>query len=297
MLDKDVDAQISRLQIRSRRPVDELLAGEYLSVFKGRGVEFDEVREYQAGDDVRSIDWNVTARTGEPHIKRFVEERELSLFFAVDMSASGRFGSKDTTKQQAAAELTSLLAFSAVKNNDRVGLLLFTEEVELFIPLGKGRSHVTRILTELVSFEPRHRGTNIESALEYLGHVTKKHSVVFLISDFQASGYEDALRALSNRHDLIAVVMGDENERDLPPVGLLKIKDAEAGITRIVDTGSYSVRNSYVDSAREHHRNLRELFDDANVDHIDILTGSDYVADLHEFFSARMQNPRYNHHA
>lgn len=297
MLDKEVDAQISRLQIRSRRAVDEILAGEYLSVFKGRGVEFDEVREYQAGDDVRSIDWNVTARTGDPHIKRFIEERELSLFFMVDASASGRFGSKDTTKQQAAAELTSLLAFSAVKNNDRVSLILFTEGVELFVPPGKGRSHVMRILTELVSFEPRRRGTNIAAALEFLGHVAKKHAVVFLVSDFQADGYEEPLTALARRHDVIAVVIGDEHERKLPPVGLLRIRDAETGQTRVVDTGSEGIRDSFLRSAEEHHRGLRNFLEDSDIDHIDVLAGTDYVADLHEFFSARIKSPRMNHHA
>ncbi|MFV1993926.1 MAG: DUF58 domain-containing protein [Verrucomicrobiales bacterium] len=297
MLDQDLDAQISRLQIRSRRAVDEILAGEYLSVFKGRGVEFDEVREYQAGDDVRSIDWNVTARTGKPFIKRYVEERELSIHFVVDMSASGRFGSRDKTKAEAAAELTSLLAFSAVKNNDRVSLILFTEEVELYIPPGKGRSHVMRILSELVSFEPKHRGTRIESALEFLGQVTKKHAVVFLVSDFQASGYEEALSALARRHDLIGVVVGDAHERELPPVGMLRIRDAETGQVRIVDTGNPEIRGAFLESAREHRAELENLFAEAGIDHIDVLAGDDYVADLHEFFLARMKTPQYNHHA
>ncbi len=297
MLDQDVDARVARLQVRSRRPVNDLLAGEYLSVFKGRGVEFDEVREYQAGDDVRSIDWNVTARTGDPHIKRFIEERELSVYFVVDMSASGRFGSKDTTKEQAALELTSLLAFAATKNNDRVGLLLFTEEVERFVPLGKGRSHVMRILTELVSFEPRRRGTNIAGALEYMGHISRKHSVIFLISDFQAAGFEDQLKAVAREHDLIGLVIGDENERALPRVGLLQITDAETGETRIVDTDNAAVRESFLRSTAAHHRELLGLFEDSNVDYLDVLTGTDYVASLHEFFSARMRSPRGNHHA
>jgi uncharacterized protein (DUF58 family) len=274
MLEKDVDAQISRLQIRSRRAVDEMLAGEYLSVFKGRG-----------------------ARTGNPFIKRFIEERELSLVFVVDMSASGRFGSRDTTKQAAAAELVSLLAFSAVKNNDRVSLILFTEEVELFVPPGKGRSHVMRILTELVSFEPKHRGTNIAGALEFLGHVTKKHAVIFLVSDFQASGYEEPLMAVARRHDMVALVIGDAHERELPPVGLVSVRDAETGQTRLVDTGSEAIRERFLKSSREHDRALHAFLEESDIDYIDVLTGEDHVADLHEFFSARMRSPRGNHHA
>ncbi len=296
MLEKDVDAQISRLQIRSRRAVDEILAGEYLSVFKGRGVEFDEVRQYQAGDDVRSIDWNVTARTGNPFVKRFIEERELSLYFLVDMSASGRFGSGETTKRQAAAELTSLLAFSAVKNNDRVSLILFTEEVEHYVPPGKGRSHVMRILNDLLSFEPKHRGTKIGPALDFLGHVTKKQSVVFLVSDFQAAGHEDSLTALARRHDLIAAIIADENERDLPVVGLLRVRDAETGATRIVDTSSAEIRNGFRRSVRTHRQELHDLFEEVDIDYFDVMTGADYVAQLHEFFSARIKSPRGNHH-
>ena len=296
MLEKDVDEQISRLQIRSRRAVDEMLAGEYLGVFKGRGVEFDEVRQYQVGDDVRMIDWNVTARTGEPFIKRFIEERELSLYFLVDMSASGRFGSKEMTKRQAAAELTSLLAFSAVKNHDRVSLILFTDEVEHYVPPGKGRSHVMRMLNDLLSFEPKRRGTNIASALDFLGRITKKQAVVFLVSDFQATGHEEALTSLARRHDLIAAMMGDENERELPTVGLLHIRDAETGATRIVDTGSADIRSGFRRSVDNHRQELHELFEEADIDYFDVMTGADHVAQLHEFFSARIKSPRGNHH-
>ncbi|MEM7147339.1 MAG: DUF58 domain-containing protein [Verrucomicrobiota bacterium] len=288
MIVDDVDRHLHRLQISTRQAVNDLLAGEYLSVFRGRGVEFDEVREYQPGDDVRSIDWNVTARTGSPHIKRFVEERELTLYFLVDMSASNRFGSDDKTKNEAAVELAALLAFSAVKNNDRVGLILFTEEVERYVAPSKGRAHVMRLLNELSTFEPKHRGTNIEEALSFLNRVTSKSTVSFLVSDFQAEDYEDEMIEAARRHDLIAAIIGDPHERELPPVGLVQMRDAETGDVRVVDTASAGVRAAFRDCVAEHRQKLHAFLDELDVDYLDLMTGADHVAELHGFFQSRM---------
>jgi uncharacterized protein (DUF58 family) len=288
MIVEDVDRHLHRLQISTRQAVNDLLAGEYLSVFRGRGVEFDEVREYQPGDDVRSIDWNVTARTGTPHIKRFVEERELTLYFLVDMSASNRFGSEEKTKNEAAVELAALLAFSAVKNNDRVGIILFTEKVERYIPPSKGRAHVMRILSELSTFEAEYRGTNISEALSYLNRVTSKSTVAFLVSDFQAEGYEDEMIEAARRHDLIAAIIGDPHERDLPPVGLVQMRDAETGDVRVVDTSNAEVREAFKISVSEHRQRLHQFLEELDVDYLDIMTGEDHVAELHGFFQSRI---------
>lgn len=288
MIVEDVDRHLHRLQISTRQAVNDLLAGEYQSVFRGRGVEFDEVREYQPGDDVRSIDWNVTARTGTPHIKRFVEERELTLYFLVDMSASNRFGSEDKTKNEAAVELAALLAFSAVKNNDRVGIILFTEKVERYIPPSKGRAHVMRILSELSTFEAEYRGTNITEALSFLNRVTSKSTVAFLVSDFQAEGYEDEMIEAARRHDLIAAIIGDPHERDLPPVGLVQMRDAETGDVRVVDTSNAEVREAFKSSVSEHRRRLHQFLEELDVDYLDIMTGEDHVAELHGFFQSRI---------
>ena len=246
MIPKELVKKIRYIQIYTSKAVNDVLAGEYHSVFKGQGMEFDEVRAYQPGDDIRTIDWNVTARTGHPYVKRYVEEREITVFFLVDLSASGSFGSREKLKNEIAAEFCALLAFSAIKNNDKVGLIVFTDVIELFIPPAKGTSHVLRLIRELLYFDPgkkRERaGTDIALALDYLGRVLHKRGVVFLVSDFLDQDFEKPLGVLARRHDLIGVTVSDPRESALPDVGLLEIQDAETGATVLVDTGSREVR-------------------------------------------------------
>lgn len=287
MISKELAKKIRYLQIYTSKAVNESLAGEYQSVFKGRGMEFDEVRQYQIGDDVRSIDWNVTARTGEPFVKRFIEERELTVVFLVDLSASGAFGSARQTKNETAAELCALLAFSAVKNNDKVGLLVFTDTIEMLIPPAKGTTHVLRLIRELLNFKPKQGQTSISGAIDYLGRVITKRSVVFLVSDFLASGYEKQLRTLAKRHDLIAVTIADLREVRLPNVGLLDLEDAETGELVVVDTGSATVRKRYEQLGIVGQNKLRDLFRSMDVDQIEVLSGTDYVRDLVRFFKTR----------
>jgi len=287
MIPKELAKKIRYLQIRTSKAVNDVLAGQYESVFKGRGMEFDEVREYQPGDEIRTIDWNVTARTGRPYVKRFVEERELTVLFLVDLSASGAFGSVRQTKHEVAAELCALLAFSAVKNNDKVGLIVFTDTVEMFIPPKKGISHVLRVIRELLYFKPQQVRTNIAEGLDYLGRVTTKRCVVFLISDFQGEGYEKPIRVLGRRHDLIAVAITDPREARMPNVGLVELEDAETGQRILIDTGSSKVRRRYESLGRERAARLRESFASMGVDQIEISTGENYVRDLVRFFLAR----------
>jgi uncharacterized protein (DUF58 family) len=250
-------------------------------------MEFDEVRAYQVGDDVRTIDWNVTARTGHPYVKRFVEERELTVLLVVDVSASGAFGSTERLKSELAAELCALLAFSAIRNNDKVGLLLFTDEVELFVPPKKGKRHVLRVIRELLYFSPARRGTDIGAALDYLNRVTTRRAVVFLVSDFIAERYDRALTLANRRHDLVAVALTDPRELELPPIGLVELEDAETGERLAVDTWSRRAARRYAHAAQaqldERHRLLARL----GVDTIEINTGAPYVPELIKFFRMR----------
>jgi len=287
MIPSDLARKIRYIQIRTRKTVNDILAGEYESVFKGRGMEFEEVRQYQPGDDVRTIDWNVTARTGDPYVKRFVEERELTVMFLVDLSASGAFGSIRQMKNEVAAELCALLAFSAIKNNDKVGLIVFTDEVEMFVPAKKGTSHVLRLIREVLYFKPRQTKTDIAGALDYLGRITKKRCVVFLISDFLATGYEKEMQVLGKRHDLIAVSVTDPREVRLPKAGLIELEDAETGEIVLVDSDSASVRKEYEQMGRKRLASLNELFASRDVDHISVMTNRDYVRDIVRFFMER----------
>jgi uncharacterized protein (DUF58 family) len=287
MITKELAKKIRVLQITTRKVVNDVLAGEYGSVFRGRGMDFDEVREYMPGDEIRSIDWNVTARTGHPYVKRFVEERELTVIFLVDLSASGAFGSVRKLKNEIAAELCALLAFSAVKNNDKVGLIVFTDRVEMFIPPKKGTKHVLRVIRELLNFKPRPASTDIVGALDYLGRITTKRSVVFLVSDFQAEGFEKKMRVLGKRHDLIAVTIVDPREVSLPDVGLIELEDAETGEMVLVDTSSAAVRKRYERLGREEQTRLKELFNSMGVDQIEVMTDRDYVPRLISFFRVR----------
>ncbi len=287
MLTKELLANVRRLEIRTRRIVDELTAGAYQSVFKGRGMEFDEVRDYLPGDDVRLIDWNVTARLGHPFIKKFVEERELNVFLLVDVSASGDFGSVDRRKNALAAELAALLAFSAIRNNDQVGMLLFSEVEELFVPPRKGRKHVLRLVRDLLGFERRRSGTNIALALQTMMRLTHRRSVVFLISDMLDSGFDTALRAANRRHDVVAIRLTDPRELALPDVGLLAVEDAETGEARLVDSGSREARRQYALEAAGERLAQEVVCRKAKADLIDLACGGDVVVPLMKFFRTR----------
>jgi uncharacterized protein (DUF58 family) len=287
MIPKELAKKIRYIQIYTSKAVNDILAGEYESVFKGRGMEFNEVREYYPGDDIRSIDWNVTARTGEPHVKLFVEERELTIMFMVDLSASGAFGSTRKIKNDVAAELCALLAFSAIKNNDKVGLIVFTDQVEMFIPPAKGTTHVLRLIRDLLDFTPGQTQTNIAVGIEYLGRVITRRSVVFLISDFLGEGYEKPLRVLGKKHDLIAVSITDPREIKLPNVGLVELEDAETGELILIDTGSAAIRKRYEQLGTARQGYLKEMFRSMNIDHIEISTNRDYLIDLIKFFRTR----------
>jgi len=293
VISKELVKKIRYIQIYTSKAVNDVLAGEYHSVFKGRGMEFDEVRAYQPGDDIRTIDWNVTARTGHPYVKRYVEEREITVFFLVDLSASGGFGSCDKLKNEIAADFCALLAFSAIKNNDKVGLIVFTDVIELFIPPAKGISHVLRLIRELLFFEPgrirQSRGTDIALALDYLGRVLNKRGVVFLVSDFLDRNFERPLKVLARKHDLIAVTVTDPREIALPDVGLVEIRDAETGETILIDTGSKTVRRRYSRLAEKRQKVLSDLFRSTGIDHIPLFTDRDYVLDLVKFFRKRMK--------
>ncbi len=287
MISPELAKKIRYIQISTNRTVNNVLAGEYESVFKGRGMAFEEVREYQIGDEIRSIDWNVTARWGKPFVKRFVEERELIVLFLVDLSASGSFGSLSQTKNEVAAELCALLAFAAVKNNDKVGLIVFTDTIEMFIPPQKGTTHVLRLIRELLSFSPRQVQTDIAHGLDYLGRVTRRRGVVFLISDFIATDFEKPMRVMAKRHDLIAVAVHDPREIQMPDVGLLELEDAETGELILIDTSSTRVRNEYQQAAFGQAQALNRLFGSMGVDQINIRTDADYVRNIVQFFLAR----------
>ena len=287
MISKELAKKIRFIQIYTSKAVNDVLAGEYHSVFKGRGMEFDEVREYTPGDEIRTIDWNVTARVGHPYVKRYVEERELTVMFVVDLSASGTFGSTEKRKNEVAAELCALLAFSAIKNNDKVGLIVFTDVIELYIPPKKGLSHVLRLIRDLLDFKPRQARTDIGQALDYLGRVSHRRAVVFLVSDFQAEGYQKRLRVVARRHDLIAVSITDPREARLPNVGLVELEDAETGERVLIDTGSERVRRQYEKAGRGRADGLAEMFRSGGIDHIRLESGRDYVRDLVGFFRMR----------
>ncbi len=287
MLTKELLKQVRQIEIRTKGLVNQVFSGEYHSVFKGRGMEFSEVREYQFGDDIRNIDWNVTARFGHPFIKIFEEERELTVMMMVDLSGSLIFGTVEKTKQQVAAELSAILAFSALKNNDKVGLILFTDKIEKFVPPRKGRSHVLRIIREVLSFEPEGKTTNLKAALEYLNSTIKKRSIVFLLSDFMDSGYEKILRIIGKKHDLIGVVLNDKRENEIPKMGLIKFTDAETGEERWVDTSSIKVQNRLRQVREKMIRQRKSLFISSRLDSIEVQTGDDYVKPLVQFFRLR----------
>ncbi len=284
---KEVFKNIRRIEIRTKRLVNDLFSGEYHSTFKGQGMEFEEVRHYQPGDDIRLIDWNVTARTGFPHVKKFREERELSVIFLVDMSSSGHFGTRDRFKEEAAAELCALLSFSAIKNNDKVGMIIFTDRIEKFIPPKKGRAHVLRLIREILYFKPTGTGTDISGALEYFNRVIKKKSVVFLISDFLSEHYLKPLQIANRKHDIIAMKISDPRELAFDNVGLIELEDAETGETLIIDTGSRAFRNDFADRANRDNSDLQYALRLIDVDFIQIITNESYIVPLITFFKMR----------
>lgn len=292
MIPKEILKKVKRLEITTRGIVNDVFSGEYHSVFKGRGMEFSEVREYQIGDDIRTIDWNVTARMGHPFVKVFEEERELTVMLIVDVSSSGNFGTYERMKGEIAIEICALLAFSAIKNNDKVGLIIFTDEIEKFIPPKKGKAHVLRVLRELLYHKPKGTKTNIGGALEYLNRVTKRRSVVFLVSDFMNIGYEKALQIANRRHDIVAVTVTDPREVELPDVGFIELEDAESGETILVDTSYAEVRNLYSKQSSDDIQKRLKLFKSMSVDHIDIRTDQPYIEPLIRFFRMRAKRFR-----
>ncbi len=287
MIPKELIDKIRRIQIYTSRAVNASFAGQYESVFKGRGMQFDEVREYMPGDDIRTIDWNVTARTGKPYIKRFVEEREMTVLFAVDLSASGNFGTVNKAKNELAAEFCAVLAFAAAKNNDKVGLLIFTDQVELYIPPKKGISHMLRLVRELLYFKMSKRKTDIGQALDYLGRVVRKRATVFVVSDFIETGFKKSLSLLNKRHDVIAVSVRDRAEIALPGIGLVEFADAESGDVILIDTSSRQFRNKYSNTCAQRFDELKNMLRTINIDCISINTDKSYIQDLVSFFHMR----------
>jgi uncharacterized protein (DUF58 family) len=284
---KELLKKVRQLEVRTRGLVNQVFSGEYHSVFKGRGMEFSEVREYQYGDDMRMIDWNVTARFNHPFIKIFEEERELTVMLVVDMSGSQFFGSQSALKRDVAVELSAILAFSAMKNNDKVGMIMFTDRIEKFVPPRKGHGHALRIVRELLSFEPSRPATSIKAALEYLNHVQKKRGIIFVISDFMDTGYEAALRIAGKRHDLIGVVLEDPREKELPNVGLMHLRDAESGMTRLVDTSDPSIRSFYRKYGMQMQESRKSLFIKSRLDDVEVRLDQPYLKPLIDFFRLR----------
>jgi uncharacterized protein (DUF58 family) len=289
---QEILKKIRRLEMRTRRFVETAFAGQYHSVFKGRGMNFDEFRPYQPGDEIRSIDWNVTARMGEPFVKKYIEERELTVILLVDASASGFFGSVETSKRELAAEVSCLLAFCAIRNSDKVGLVLFTDQVELYVPPAKGRSHALRIIREILYFEPKHRGTNLGVPLDFLNRVTTRRAVVFLVSDFQAGQYEKPLAICARRHDLIALAIEDPGERTMPPVGIVQAEDPETGQVFEVDFSDRHVRAAFLQAAEAERQQTEAILRRKKIDTIQLRTTEDYFPVLRTFFLRRERRLR-----
>jgi uncharacterized protein (DUF58 family) len=284
---KDILKKVRKIEIKTKRLSNHIFSGEYHSSFKGRGMTFAEVRQYQFGDDVRNIDWNVTARMNAPYIKKFTEEREMTVMLLVDVSASGIFGSVELSKRELAAEVASLLAFSAINNNDKVGLLLFSDEVELFIPPKKGRLHSLRLIREMLYFEPKGKGTNLTIALEYMNRVISRRAVVFMISDFLAPDFSKALNVTSRRHDLVAMPVSDPGESDMPDVGIITLEDAETGEQIDINTSSRAVRRGLLTANEDRRIHLESLFRSRRIDIVPLSTTEDYLIAIRAFFVQR----------
>lgn len=292
MIPREILRKVRRIEISTRGLVNEVFSGEYHSVFKGRGMSFAETREYQYGDDIRNIDWNVTARTGQPHVKLFEEERELTVMLVVDVSASADFGTREQRKTDLAAELCGVLAFSAIKNNDKVGLILFSDRIERFVPPRKGRRHALRVLRELLYHPTEGKGTDLAGALEYLARVTRRRAVVFLVSDFAAEGFDKALATVARRHDVVAVRVGDEREEQIPPMGLVEFEDPESGERRVVNTSSDAFQARYGTRRQQLRDRLDALLKRSSIDRVEITTGVPYERSLMRFFKDRARRMR-----
>jgi len=289
MIPKDLVKKLRKIEIFTSRLANEQLAGSYHSVFKGRGMTFAEVRQYQPGDDVRFIDWNVSARMNDAYVKVFTEEREMTVMLLVDLSASEKFGSTARRKIEAVAEVAALLAFSAIKNNDRVGLILFTDRIERFVPPKKGRGHVMRVVTEILNAQPEGEGTDVRQALDLLGSLSKRRSVAFCISDFIDEGFEKALRVASKRHDLIPVQVVDPREEELPDVGIALVEDLETGELVEVDTSDARVRDAFAHSVHTQRARREQLFRRLRVDHVTVKTDGDFVRPIADLFRRRQK--------
>ena len=289
MLPKEILRKVKRIQLKVSRLSNDVVSGHYVSAFKGMGIEFDEVRQYFPGDDIRSIDWNVTARTGSPYVKRFVEERELTVILMVDLSASQRFGTVNVLKSDLAAEISALLAFLAIKNNDKVGLLIFSDTCERYLPPQKGRYHVLRVVREILGYKPTGIKTNIQEALNFINKVIKHRSIVFLISDFLADGFEKSLKSITRHHDLIAININDPKEYELPAIGLVEMLDAETNARVVVDTSSSAVREGIKAMARERFIKTSTLFKRNKVDFVEISTDKPYLEPLQKLFLKRQK--------
>jgi uncharacterized protein (DUF58 family) len=293
MLPREVLRQIRRLQLKARRAVEDMLGGEYHSVFKGTGIVFDEVRAYQPGDDVRTIDWNVTARMGQPYIKRFVEERELTVVLLVDSSGSQLFGTRLQQKREVAAELAAVLAFSAIANNDKVGLIQFTDKVEHVVPPRKGTRHVLRLIRDVLFYQPRGVRTSVATALDHLNRILRRRAVVFLMSDFLDQGYERSLKQAGRRHDLVAVRITDPREEELPSVGLVELEDAETGQRLLLDTSNAALRAAHMARAQARRDEVRQLTRGAGVDLVEVSTDGSHLDALIRFFRLRERRQRH----
>ncbi len=292
MIPKEILKKVRRIEITTRGLVNDVFSGEYHSVFKGRGMDFSEVREYQIGDDIRTIDWNVTARYGHPYVKVFQEERELTVMLMVDASRSGEFGTFERMKGDIAVEICALLAFSAIKNNDKVGLIIFTDKIEKFVPPRKGRSHVLRVLRELLFFKPEDQKTDIGMALEYLTRVTKRRSVVFLVSDFISDDFQKPLRIASKKHDIVGIQMQDPRELELPRVGYVELEDVETGEQILLDTSDPEVCQIFASQASETMVKQDKMFKSMNMDTVLIRTDKSYIEPLMRFFRMRAKRFR-----
>ena len=287
MLDRSIYKKIKQIEIRSHKAVNQLFAGEYRSVFKGQGLEFYEVREYVPGDDIRLIDWNVSARLGSPYVKKFIEERQQSIILCVDVSASQDFGSQKLNKNEAAAEIAAVLAFSAIKNNDLVGLLMFSDRIEKYIPPKRGRRHVLLVVREILSFKRQGKGTNMADALRYLSRVNKKSSVLFVISDFLAHEYEQPIRILAKKHDLIPIIIKDKLEKNLPELPMISFEDPESGELIEVDLRNKKLREAYNEISAKELSDLRKFFRSLKLDHLELGADGEYIVALKHFFKVR----------
>lgn len=292
MLPQEVIKRVRHIEITTRRIVNDVFAGEFRSTYRGRGMEFSEVREYRMGDDIRSIDWNVTARTGEPHVKVFVEERELTIMLMVDLSSSGEFGSVGKVKRNLAVEVAALLAFAAIRNNDRVGLIAFTDRIEKYLPPKKGTDHAMRLISDLVRLEPRGVETDLNGALQYLMRVQRRRAVAFLISDFLTEDYDRSLKIVNRRHDLTVLPISDPREEEFPDVGLIWLEDAETGKKKLIDTSDRSVRTSISRRSVERKAKLDYLLKSSDIDSVQLRTDRDYTTSLMNFFRQRARRFR-----